>query len=96
MKLDDAIEYALSPDAPAIAGAPRVDDILTPREAEVVALVAWGMSNRQIADKLVISTRTADRHVGNILSKLGFGSRTQVATWALQHLPELHTRTPSS
>jgi DNA-binding CsgD family transcriptional regulator/tetratricopeptide (TPR) repeat protein len=96
MKLDDAIEYALAPDAPAIVGAPRVDDTLTPREVEVVALVAQGMSNRQIADKLVISTRTADRHVGNILSKLGLASRTQVATWALQHLSELHTHTPSS
>ena len=63
---------------PASAAAP-----LTPREREVAVLVARGLTNRQIADELVIGERTADAHVGNILSKLGFTSRAQVAAWAV-------------
>jgi DNA-binding CsgD family transcriptional regulator len=55
---------------------------LTKRELEVAALVAAGASNREIADKLVISERTAESHVQNILTKLGFGSRAQIASWA--------------
>ena len=56
---------------------------LTAREAEVAALVARGLSNRQIAAELAISARTAERHLVNILDKLGFASRVQVATWAV-------------
>jgi DNA-binding CsgD family transcriptional regulator len=54
---------------------------LTAREREVAELVAQGKSNRQIAELLVISERTATTHVANILSKLGFSSRAQVAGW---------------
>lgn len=60
-------------------------DLLTPREREVAALIAQGSSNQDIADALVISRRTADTHVGNILNKLGFNSRAEVATWAVRH-----------
>jgi predicted ATPase/DNA-binding CsgD family transcriptional regulator/Tfp pilus assembly protein PilF len=60
---------------------------LTPREHEIVILIARGLSNRQIADELVISPATAARHVANILAKLGFTSRTQVASWAARHEP---------
>jgi predicted ATPase/DNA-binding CsgD family transcriptional regulator len=55
---------------------------LTPREHEVVALLGAGLSNRDIARKLFISPATAARHVANILAKLGFSSRSQVAAWA--------------
>jgi predicted ATPase/DNA-binding CsgD family transcriptional regulator len=55
---------------------------LTPREAQVAALVADGRSNKAIAEELVISPATAARHVANILAKLGFSSRTQIAAWA--------------
>ena len=55
---------------------------LTPREREVAALVAEGLSNRQIANQLYLSERTAETHVQNILTKLGFGSRAEVAAWA--------------
>ena len=55
---------------------------LTAREREVAALVAGGHSNKGIADELVISPATAARHVTNILAKLGFSSRTQIAAWA--------------
>nr|WP_203614689.1 LuxR C-terminal-related transcriptional regulator [Streptomyces sp. SID13726] len=62
--------------------------LLTRREREVASLVAQGMTNRQIASTLVLSPRTADRHVENILSKLGFGSRAQIASWwTAQELP---------
>jgi DNA-binding NarL/FixJ family response regulator len=57
---------------------------LTPREREVVVLVAQGRSNRDIADALVISERTARTHVSNVLVKLGLASRTQAALWAVR------------
>jgi DNA-binding CsgD family transcriptional regulator len=56
---------------------------LTLRERSVVVLIARGMSNREIADQLVVSERTVESHVANILSKLGFASRTQAAAWAV-------------
>jgi predicted ATPase/DNA-binding CsgD family transcriptional regulator len=55
---------------------------LTPRERQVAALVASGRTNKAIADELVISPATAARHVANILAKLGFSSRAQIAAWA--------------
>jgi DNA-binding NarL/FixJ family response regulator len=57
---------------------------LTAREREVVVLVAQGKSNRDIADALVISERTARTHVSNVLIKLGLASRTQAALWAVR------------
>jgi DNA-binding NarL/FixJ family response regulator len=56
--------------------------MLTPREREVVALVASGLSNKAIAKQLFISPATAARHVANIMAKLGFNSRAQIAAWA--------------
>ncbi|MEU5060139.1 MULTISPECIES: LuxR C-terminal-related transcriptional regulator [unclassified Streptomyces] len=57
---------------------------LTPREQQVAHLVAEGMSNKEIAAKLVISLRTAEGHVERILSKQGFKSRAQIAIWVTQ------------
>jgi DNA-binding NarL/FixJ family response regulator len=57
---------------------------LTPREREVLTLVAGGASNRQIARTLVVSERTARTHVSAILAKLGLVSRTQAALWAVR------------
>jgi DNA-binding NarL/FixJ family response regulator len=54
---------------------------LTPRELEVAGLMSHGLSNRQIATRLLISQRTAESHVENILGKLGFTSRVEVVTW---------------
>jgi predicted ATPase/DNA-binding CsgD family transcriptional regulator len=62
---------------------------LTPRERQVAALVASGRSNRAIAEELFISPATAARHVANILAKLGFSSRTQIAAWAADRQVDL-------
>lgn len=72
---------ALSAAAPAAAD--RLHAVLTPREREVAALVAKGLANREIAQRLVITERTAEGHVQSILNKLGFNSRVQVAAWAV-------------
>jgi non-specific serine/threonine protein kinase len=59
-------------------------DLLTRRESEVAALVAKGMTNREIADQLVIARRTAETHVDHIMTKLGFTSRAQIAAWVVR------------
>ncbi|GLW96347.1 LuxR C-terminal-related transcriptional regulator [Microtetraspora sp. NBRC 16547] len=72
-----------------MGGVRRLDDlerprVLTRREHEVAELVADGLSNREVAEKLVISKRTAEAHMEHILAKLNFSSRTQVAAWVAQ------------
>jgi DNA-binding CsgD family transcriptional regulator len=57
---------------------------LTAREREVALRVAQGQSNRAIADDLVLSERTVEKHVENILAKLGFDSRAQIAAWVVE------------
>lgn len=56
---------------------------LTRREREVAGVVARGLTNQEIAGELVVSIKTVEAHVSRILSKLGFSSRTQIATWAV-------------
>jgi DNA-binding CsgD family transcriptional regulator len=57
---------------------------LTTREREVAALIAQGKFNREIADLLVVSERTIETHVSNIMFKLGFTSRRQIAAWTVE------------
>lgn len=59
---------------------------LTDREREVLALIAQGLSNKEIAQKLVITVRTVDFHVSNVLRKLDVVSRVEAAVWAQAHL----------
>ncbi len=63
---------------------PPTEDPLTAREAEVLSLVAQGLTNQEIADKLFVSERTVRTHVSNILSKLHLANRTQAALYALR------------
>jgi non-specific serine/threonine protein kinase len=72
-----ALGEAAAPDQPAPAPA----GTLTPRELEVGRLVAEGLSDREIAARLVIAQRTAETHVQHILRKLGARSRAQIAAW---------------
>jgi DNA-binding NarL/FixJ family response regulator len=64
---------------------PPVAEELTPREREVLALVARHYSNREVADELVLSIRTVERHVANIYTKLSVSSRRQATAYARQH-----------
>ena len=58
---------------------------LSRREAEVATLVAQGCTNREIAERLVISERTAENHLQSILNRLRLRSRTEIATWAVKN-----------
>jgi DNA-binding CsgD family transcriptional regulator len=81
--LDHAMASTLGePGGPATHAKPDPDHLLTRRELEIAELVSQGLSNKEIAATLVIAKRTAECHVENILIKLGFRSRTQVAAWA--------------
>jgi predicted ATPase/DNA-binding CsgD family transcriptional regulator len=76
------VGYALG-QKPRRPAAPDADEpALTAREQQVATLVASGLSNRQIASQLVISQRTAETHIENVLRKLNFTSRAQIAAWA--------------
>jgi len=84
MTTDEVLEYALGGERPA-------EEVLTDqgmlsrREREVVTMVASGMTNKEIAQRLFIAERTAEGHVERIRNKLGVRSRTEVATWAVAH-----------
>ena len=104
MTMQQAVEYALeSAEAEKPTGQQRragrpAGDPLTAREREVVGLVVRGLTNREIGARLVVSGRTADAHVQNILNKLGFSSRAQIAAWGVEHglkeLAQEETSTP--
>ncbi|WP_327098161.1 protein kinase [Nocardia vinacea] len=82
MGMNAAVAYALGEQP---AGTPRASDQkLTKRERQIAGLVAQGLTNKQIAAKLVISQRTAQGHLEHILSKLGFTSRAQIAAWMVE------------
>jgi non-specific serine/threonine protein kinase len=111
MPLEEAVAYALAPAGrappPALPAGPaepgrrsppaRPDSPLTRREGEVAALVAGGLTNRQIAARLVITERTAGTHVERIMNKLGVHARAQIAAWAAaQGLARAHPRAADS
>jgi non-specific serine/threonine protein kinase len=69
---------------------PAIEDkvsVLTKREREVAALIAQGKSNGEIAADLVLSKRTVEKHIANILSKLTVTSRAQLVRWWLDNGP---------
>jgi predicted ATPase/DNA-binding SARP family transcriptional activator/DNA-binding CsgD family transcriptional regulator len=87
MLMERAVEYALSDETPTPPTSSELErslvneppTALTRREKEIAALVARGFTSRQIASKLVVSERTVDNHVANILKKLSLHSREQIA-----------------
>ncbi|WP_342741725.1 ATP-binding protein [Amycolatopsis marina] len=82
MSVRDAVLYALGEEqsvADRATDDPRM--VLTRRETEIAELVASGMTNREIADRLVIARRTAETHIDHILTKLDFANRAQIAAW---------------
>ena len=90
MGMGEAVEYALSkegktdpptPPSPENPSAGKALVALTRREREVAKLVARGLTNRQIAEGIVLSERTVENHVRNILKKLNLSSRSEVAAW---------------
>jgi DNA-binding NarL/FixJ family response regulator len=95
--LDPAVQHhvvaALSGGAggPAVGAAPGGDapeelpDGLTPREAEVLALIAEGLTNTEIADRLVVSAATVKSHVNHIFAKAGVRDRAQAVVYAYEH-----------
>jgi predicted ATPase/DNA-binding CsgD family transcriptional regulator/Tfp pilus assembly protein PilF len=87
LSLDQVIAEVMQfdPSRPTVS---RNTDPLSPlsaREREVAALLAQGLSNRDIAERLVVSERTAENHVQHVLNRLGLRSRAQVAAWAVEH-----------
>jgi predicted ATPase/DNA-binding NarL/FixJ family response regulator len=83
LPIDLAIDYALETEQPGPrpAADERHETPLTRREQEIAELVVEGLTNKDIAARLFISQRTAEAHVEHILTKLGFTSRTQIASW---------------
>lgn len=90
LTLGDAVALALEEEVPdrTKPAASKEWTGLTRRELEIADLVAQGMSNREIAGRLVISTRTVEAHVEHVLSKLAFTSRSQIAAWMTERAAE--------
>jgi DNA-binding NarL/FixJ family response regulator len=84
MVVDPAVTRLLAQRLREKRTAPTIEP-LTEREREVLGLVGQGASNKEIANALFITERTARTHVSNILGKLGLASRTQAALWAVDH-----------
>ncbi len=86
LSIEQAVEYAQNL-LLQLAGALRTQKRpgeLTVREREVVELISQGKSNLEIADELVVSKRTVEKHIANILSKLGFTNRAQIVRWSIE------------
>jgi DNA-binding NarL/FixJ family response regulator len=81
VRLDPVAAAAL---ASALRAPKSAVEDLTPREREVIVLVASGRTNREVGRRLGVTERTARTHVSNILTKLGLASRTQAAMWAVR------------
>jgi DNA-binding NarL/FixJ family response regulator len=87
----EALEIELEQPAQAAASVtrgatpPGNDHPLSPRERDVAVLVAQGLTNRGIAERLIITEGTAGVHVVHVLNQLGLRSRAQIAAWAVEH-----------
>jgi LuxR family maltose regulon positive regulatory protein len=79
----------MEPTSGSAAHAVPVDDeeYLTPREAEILRLLAQGYTNQQIAESTFVSLNTVKTHIKHVYAKLGVNDRTQAILWAKKHLP---------
>ena len=84
-RLMEAVSQDMPPDQGKRASLPPELEYLTEREREVLDLIARGLSNHEMAEKMVISEKTVKTHVSNLLSKLNLEDRTRAAIWALKH-----------
>ena len=86
MPLEAIVDLALSDTEPSAAAQTERERLggLTAREREVAALIAQGKSNREIAESMTVGVKTVETYVTRILNKLGFYSRVQIATWAVE------------
>lgn len=84
-RLMTAVSGSVSAQTSKSASIPKELDSLTEREREVLASIARGLNNREIAMQLYVSESTVKTHVSNILDKLGLEDRTRAAIWALRH-----------
>jgi DNA-binding NarL/FixJ family response regulator len=87
LKLEDVMAFALQPLVAYLneSQAATPPDGLTPREIEVLQLIAAGRSNRQMAEDLFLSIRTVERHVANIYRKIDVHNRAEATAYAIQH-----------
>jgi DNA-binding CsgD family transcriptional regulator len=81
----EAVERVLAAAGHRRLARPPLPAGLTAREAEVCRLLALGLTTRQVADRLVISTKTADHHVQHIYTKIGVSTRGAAALFAIEH-----------
>jgi DNA-binding CsgD family transcriptional regulator len=87
MPLEETVGYALRQANEMLLPARGQASSLTPREHQVLTLLAQGKSNEEIANELVIVLKTVEKHVGKILQKLGAKNRTEAAGWVLRKSP---------
>jgi non-specific serine/threonine protein kinase len=84
LSLEQAIDYAQHLPLQSARESGKTPDDLTAREREIAILIAQGKSNGEIAQELVLSKRTIEKHIANILSKLGVTNRAQIVGWVIQ------------
>jgi len=86
MSPEQAVEYALKQEATSEPAAPEPYPArMSAREVEVLRLVATGLTNAEVAERLFISPRTVNWHLGSVYRKLGLHSRTEATRFAVEH-----------
>jgi non-specific serine/threonine protein kinase len=85
MSFADAVAYALEMEPEQATATPPVAGKLSPRECDVLRLIAAGQSNKQIAAELFLSVHTIERHITNLYAKIGARGRADATAWALRH-----------